>query len=64
MDLDRAFVIPLATLQSFLPKLNQTARDGNAYWHVVITTLEGGELALYSSRTGESIALTPFAMAV
>ncbi|MBL8536052.1 MAG: hypothetical protein JNM59_01470 [Hyphomonadaceae bacterium] len=64
MDLDRAFVIPLATLQTFLPKLNQTTREDKTYWHLVITTLEGGELALYSSRTGENIPLSPFAMAV
>lgn len=64
MDLDRAFVIPLGTLKEFLPKLNQTARDGKIYWHVVITTTEDGSLALYSSRTGEKLALAPFAVPV
>lgn len=64
MDLDQAFVIPLNILKDFLPKLNQTVRDGKAYWHVVITTIEGGALALYSSRTGERVPLAPFAIPI
>lgn len=63
MDRNEAFALPKPTLDTFLPKLNQTVReDGTAYWHVVITTLESGELALYSSKTGDKIPLKPFAI--
>jgi hypothetical protein len=63
MDLQEAFAIPLSTLSEFLPKLNQTHRDdGKSYWHVVITTLEGSQLALYSSRTGDTIPLRPYSV--
>lgn len=65
MDLDKAFVLPLATVEELLPKLNQTTRaDGKTYWHIVITTTESGSLALYSSRTGEKIELEPFAISL
>ncbi len=57
MDREEAFAIPLSTFTSFLPKLNQTVRDGGArYWHVVITTNDDGKPALYSSRTGEKLS--------
>ena len=63
MDRDEAFVVPVAVIGAFLPKLNQTIRDGGkSYWHVIITTNEDGTLALYSSRTGDKLDLRPFAV--
>ncbi|MEQ1576939.1 MAG: hypothetical protein ABL894_04735, partial [Hyphomicrobium sp.] len=65
MDLKEAFAIPLSAFSEFLPKLNQTNRDdGKSYWHVVITTLEGSQLALYSSRTGDTIPLSPYSVSL
>lgn len=64
MDLEHAFAIPYSTFAEFLPKLNQTLRNGRSYWHVVVTTLENGDLALYSSRTGEKMPLAPYAVPV
>ena len=64
MDRDIAFAIPYPVLREFLPKLNQTVRGNASYWHVVITTLEGGTLALYSSRTGDKLLLEPYSIPV
>lgn len=63
MDRDEAFAIPLPTFMELRSKLNQTVRsDGTAYWHVVITTLEGGALALYASKTGDALPLAAFSL--
>jgi hypothetical protein len=63
MDRDEAFVIPVGVVVSFLPKLNQTIREGGAsYWHIVFTTNEDGSLALYSSRTGEKLDLSLYSV--
>ncbi len=63
MDRDEAFAIPLPTFLEFIPKFNQTIRgDGTAYWHVVIKTLENGALAIYASRTGDTLPLAPFSL--
>lgn len=61
MDRNEAFAIPVATFLEFRSKLNQTRRiDGTEYWHVVITTQEDASLALYASRTGDTLSLAPF----
>ena len=63
MDKDEAFAIPLPTITGFLPKLNQTVREGGvSYWHVLINTNSDGNLALYSSRTGDKLDLRPFSL--
>lgn len=65
MDLHEAFAVPLSAFSDFLPKLNQTSRnDGKSYWHVVLTTLEGSQLALYSSRTGDTIPLRTYSVSL
>jgi hypothetical protein len=65
MDRNEAFVIPVAVIGGFLPKLNQTVREGGgSYWHIIITTNDDGSLALYSSRTGDKLDLRPFAVSL
>jgi hypothetical protein len=66
MDRNESFVIPVNTIEAFLPKLSQTIRDGegSSYWHVVITTDPQGDLAIYSSRTGDRLDLRPFSVAL
>lgn len=63
MDREDAFAIPFQVMVAFLPKLNQTERqNGERYWHIVVTTREDGTLALYSSKTRESIDLQQFSI--
>jgi hypothetical protein len=63
MDREEAFALPVSLMDTFLPKLNQTIRqDGQSYWHIVLTTLEDGALALYSSRTSETLPLSPYSI--
>ncbi|WBT36625.1 hypothetical protein [Hyphomicrobium sp. DMF-1] len=63
MDRNDAFALPVSVIDSFLPKLNQTMRrDGRSYWHVVLTSLDDGSLALYSSRTGEAMPLSSYSV--
>lgn len=65
MDREDAFVLPVSDLAPLLPKLNKTIReDGKSYWHVSMTTLEDGSLALYSSKTGDTIPLAPYALSL
>ncbi len=63
MDRDEAFSVPLGALCEFLPKLNQTTREGGkSYWHIDMTTNDDGSLSLYSSKTGEKLDLRPFSI--
>lgn len=63
MDKNEAFAIPLSVFTALLPKLNQTNRGGGkSYWHIVLAPLENGELALYSSRTGDKIGVKEYAI--
>jgi hypothetical protein len=40
---------------------NMTDRGEKSYWHVVLTALDGGSLAINLSRIGKKLALKPFA---
>jgi hypothetical protein len=53
MDLDSAFAIPRSWFAKNLDNLNTTERpDGQHYWHLALTTLPDGTLALNVSRVG------------
>jgi hypothetical protein len=41
--------------------LNMTDRGEKSYWHVALTTLEDGSLAINLSRIGKKLPLKPFA---
>lgn len=60
MDRDEAFAIPYQWLQKNKDNLNMTDRGERSYWHVAITTLENGGLAINVSRVGTKTPLEPW----
>ncbi len=62
MDRSEAYAIPLADIEDMLPSLNTTVRpDGQTYWHVAITTMPDGDLAINLSKTGTKVGLREYA---
>ncbi len=60
MDRDEAFAVPYSWIQKNKGNLNVTDRGDRSYWHVPITTIEGGKLAINTSKVGTKTALEPF----
>jgi hypothetical protein len=60
MDRDEAFAVPYPWLQKNKKNLNVTDRGERCYWHVPITTLDNGTLAINTSKVGTKTALEPF----
>lgn len=60
MDRDEAFAIPFAWLAENRQNLNTTERGEKSYWHVPITTLPGGDLAINTSRVGTKTPLSGY----
>ena len=63
MDRDEAFAVPFSWLQANKNSLNTTDSGDRFYWHIAITTLDNGELAINSSKIGLKTALAPFRFA-
>jgi hypothetical protein len=60
MDLDAAFAIPQRWLTENVNNLNRTERDNDrSYWHIPLTTLEDGTLAINLSKVGRKYPLAP-----
>lgn len=49
-----AFAVPYARLQKNKKHLNMTERGERSYWHVPITTLDNGALAINMAGVGRS----------
>jgi hypothetical protein len=60
MDLDYAFAVSYSWLAANKKFLNMTERGERSYWHIALTTLEDGKLAINFSRIREKVALAPF----
>ena len=60
MDSDIAYAIPYSWMASNKKNLNKTDRGEGSYWHVALTTLDDGLLAINVSRIGQKIPLEPF----
>jgi hypothetical protein len=60
MDRDEAFSVPYSWIEKNKTNLNMTNRGDRSYWHVPITTLEGGGLAINTSKVGGKTALEPY----
>jgi hypothetical protein len=60
MDLAFAFAIPYSSLEQNKQHLNVTDRGDKSYWHVALTTLPNGKLAMNLSRIGTKVPLEPF----
>ena len=61
MDRNEAYALPYSLVDKHKQNLNMTDRGGKSYWHISLTTLEDGSLALNLSRIGVKVALKPFA---
>lgn len=62
MDRSEAYAIPHRDIENILPLLNTTVRSkGQTYWHVAITTMSDGDLAINLSKTGAKIGLKGYA---
>lgn len=60
MDRDDAFALPYSWIEQNKKNLNVTDRGDKSYWHVPITTLDGGKLAVNTSKIGSKTALEPY----
>jgi hypothetical protein len=60
MDRNEAFAIPYSWIEKNKSNLNMTDNDDKSYWHVPITTLEDGGLAINMSKVGTKTALKPY----
>ena len=64
MDRDEAFAIPYSWIKKNKTHLNVTDRGERSYWHVPITTLDNGKLAINTSKVGTKVALEPYRYAL
>jgi hypothetical protein len=60
MDRDEAFALPCSWLEENKKNLNVTDKGDKSYWQVLLTTLDGGKLALNMSKVGSKAALEPY----
>jgi len=60
MDLGAAFAVPHSWIAENKQNLNATEKpDGTCYWHIALTTLNDGSLAINLSKIGKKYDLTP-----
>lgn len=65
MDLDAVFAVPQRWFAENAANLNATERDGNgSYWHIPLTTLADGGLAINLSKVGRKYSLEPHRFAL
>ena len=60
MDLDYAFAVRYSWIDANKKNLNMTDRGDRSYWHIALTTLESGELAINVSRIGQELPLNQY----
>jgi hypothetical protein len=60
MDLAEAFAVPYAWIKAHKQDLNMTDNGDRSYWHVALTTLEDGNLAINTSKVGMKIPLDQY----
>ena len=65
MDLDSAFAVPQSWFAENRINLNMTEKpDGGSYWHVPLTTLPDGSIAVNLSKVGRKYSLEPYSFAL
>jgi hypothetical protein len=64
MDREEAFAVPYSWLQQNKKNLNMTDRGEGSYWHLPVTTLENGSLAINLSKVTTKIPLEQFGYAM
>ena len=61
MDRNEAYAVPYSVVNENKKNLNKTDRGERSYWHVALTTLDDGSLAINLSRIGIKFSLKPLA---
>jgi hypothetical protein len=61
MDRAEAYALPYSWINANKKNLNMTEKGDRSYWHVSLTTMEDGSLAVNLSRIGSKASLKPFA---
>jgi len=64
MDRDEAFAVPYSWLAANKKNLNMTENGDRSYWHIPVTTLDNGNLAINTSKIGTKTSLEPFKFAL
>jgi hypothetical protein len=62
MDRDEAYAVPYPVIAQNKKNLNMTERGDRSYWHIALTTLDDGSLAINLSRIGTKLSLKAFAV--
>jgi hypothetical protein len=58
MDLDAAFAVPQRWFAENKQNLNTTEKpDGGSYWHIPVTKMADGSLAINLSKVGRKYSL-------
>jgi hypothetical protein len=60
MDRDEAFAVPYSWLLANKQNLNRTDSGDRSYWHVALTTMDDGKLAINTSKVGVKTPLEQF----
>jgi hypothetical protein len=60
MDRDEAYAVPYSWLLENKKNLNMTEKGEKSYWHIALTTVDGGKLAINISKIGEKAPLEPY----
>ncbi|WP_237478564.1 hypothetical protein [Lichenibacterium dinghuense] len=64
-DLPKAFVIPRTVMQTLLPGLNITIREGNSYyWHIHINERNAGDYSISLPKMASAFSLKSFETAL
>lgn len=64
MDRDEAFAVPYSWIENNKKNMNMTDRGDRSCWHVPVTTLETGKLAINTSKVGIKAALEAYRYAL
>ena len=64
MDRNEAFAIPVALIKKYLSDFNVTEKSDRHYWHISLTTLDSGGLALNLPRIETKVDLAPYAFSL
>jgi hypothetical protein len=60
MDRREAFAVPYPWILANKQHLNMTERGDRSYWHIALTTLEDGKLAINTSKISVKTPLEPY----
>jgi hypothetical protein len=64
MDRNEAFAVPYSWLVANKRNLNMTENGDRSYWHIPVTTLDNGSLAINTSKIGSKTPLGPYRFAL